>query len=120
MKDRRVERGRWGESVARRHLESMGWEIVAVNWRCRYGEIDIVALDGADLVFVEVRTRSSNRFGTAAESVDWRKQRKVRQVAAAFLAANSVCASRYRFDMISIRRSDGGQAPDLLHFRNAF
>ncbi|GAX91427.1 YraN family protein [Effusibacillus lacus] len=120
MKDRRVERGKWGEALARKHLESLGWQIVAMNWRCRSGEIDIVAQDGSCLVFVEVRTRSSTRFGFPAESVDWRKQRKVRQVASVFLASNRVCTSRTRFDMISIQMYENGQDPVLEHIQNAF
>ncbi|MFC4768682.1 YraN family protein [Effusibacillus consociatus] len=120
MTDTRKERGRLGEAIARQYLETKGWQILAVNWRCRIGEIDIVAEDGTCTVFVEVRTRSSTRFGTAVESVDWRKQRKVRQVAAAFLTANKVCTSRFRFDMISIQVYENGQDPVLEHIQNAF
>lgn len=120
MKDKRAERGRQGERLARMYLESKDWQILATNWRCRSGEIDIVAQDGNCLVFVEVRTRTSERFGTPAESVDWRKQRKLRQVAGVFLASQSVCAARIRFDMISIRMGENGQDPVLEHLQNAF
>jgi putative endonuclease len=107
--------------MARRYLETKGWRILAQNWRCRMGELDLVALDGNCVVFVEVRTRQSARFGTAAESVDWRKQKKVRQVAVAYLSSNRVfCAHRFRFDMISIQMPENGQAPVLEHIENAF
>lgn len=120
MRDRRVEKGRQAEAAARRHLEAKGWRILATNWRCGTGEIDIVAQDGGCLVFVEVRSRSSTRFGTAVESVDWRKRRKVRQAAVAFLAANRVCTPRFRFDIISIQVYGNGQDPVLEHIENAF
>ncbi|BCJ85236.1 YraN family protein [Effusibacillus dendaii] len=120
MKDQRLQTGRQGEQLAKRYLESQGWHIVATNWRCRAGEIDIVAQDGNCLVFVEVRTRTSNRFGSPSESVDWRKQKKIRQVASIFLSMNTVCVSRIRFDMISIRMVENGQTPALEHIENAF
>lgn len=120
MKDKRMERGRKGELLARQFLENKGWQILNANWRCRFGEIDLVAVDNDCLVFVEVRTRTSTRFGTPAESVDWRKQRKLRQVASAFLTSYSVCMSHIRFDMISVRMDENGTAPVLEHIQNAF
>jgi putative endonuclease len=62
--------GRFGEQLAVGHLETAGLEILARNWRCRQGELDIVARDGSQLVFVEVKTRSSRAFGSPAEAVD--------------------------------------------------
>ena len=67
--------GRYGEQCAADHLAAAGLEILARNWRCRAGELDIVARDGSQLVFVEVKTRSSLAFGTPAEAVDRRSRR---------------------------------------------
>lgn len=120
MKDLRKERGRFGEQLAREQLETKGWQIIALNWRCQLGEIDIVAWDNACLVFVEVRTRTSSRFGTPAESVDWRKQKKLRQLAIAFLATNPVGARSIRFDIISVQMTESRQDAKLAHIQNAF
>ena len=74
------------EEAAARFLAGNGLTIVARNYRTRFGEIDLVARDGASLVFVEVRLRSSARFGGAAASVDWRKRRRLESAARHFLA----------------------------------
>jgi putative endonuclease len=66
-------RGKYGERVAAQHLEAAGFEVLDRNWRCPQGELDIVARDGAALVFVEVKTRSSTKFGEPAEAVDRNK-----------------------------------------------
>ena len=80
--------GRFGEDTAAAHLERAGLSLVARNWRCREGEIDIVALDGELLVFCEVKTRSGLGFGSPAESVSLTKQRRLRVLAARWLGAN--------------------------------
>jgi putative endonuclease len=81
------------EEAAARFLAGKGLEIVARNYRTRFGEIDLVARDGASLVFVEVRLRSSMRFGGAAASVDWRKRQRLESAARHFLR---VAARRLR------------------------
>ena len=79
MDDRlRKEAGRAGEAAALAHLEQAGLQLVLRNFSCKRGEIDLVMLDGATLVLVEVRYRSSEHFGGAAASVTWRKQRRLR------------------------------------------
>lgn len=74
------------EEAAARFLAAKGLRILARNYRTRFGEIDLVASEGASLVFVEVRLRSSARFGGAAASVDWRKRRRLESAARHFLA----------------------------------
>jgi putative endonuclease len=113
--------GRSGEALACRHLEQSGHAIAARNWRCRLGEIDIVAFDGKTVVFVEVRTRRSpGRFGTPAESVDARKKARLRRLAQAWLMANGLDGETpVRFDVFDIRRTDGGQT-QIRHIRDAF
>ena len=82
MDDRlRKEAGRAGEAAALAHLEQAGLQLVLRNFSCKRGEIDLVMLDGATLVLVEVRYRSSEQFGGAAASVTWRKQRRLANVA---------------------------------------
>lgn len=83
--DPRHARGRLGEQLAAAYLRRNGYRVHETNYRCSYGEIDIVASEGDVLVFVEVRARSDTRPGAAAESIDRPKQRRLRMVAAAYL-----------------------------------
>ena len=94
--------GQAAEDAAVEYLRSQGLEIVLRNFRLRLGELDIVARDAQTLVIVEVRTRSSERFGGAAASVDYRKQNKLRRAAALLLQQRRDLASlRVRFDVIA-------------------
>ena len=77
--------GARGEAIAARYLQRAGYEIVTTNWRCRRGEIDLIARDGATLVFVEVRTRRSADLGSPEESITAAKQRRLRQLAELYL-----------------------------------
>ena len=70
--------GRWGEALAAEHLRRAGYQILAANWRSRFGEIDLIAADQNYLCFVEVKLRKSAAFGGAGEFVDRRKQNKLR------------------------------------------
>jgi len=112
-------RGAAGEALAARHLEQLGFRIVARNVHLRHAELDLIALDGAALVFIEVRLRGSTRFGSAAESVDARKQRRIARAAAELLAQGGLPRhSRVRFDVVAI---DAAVAPArICHLRDAF
>ena len=88
------------------------------NFRCRAGEIDLIALDGSTLVFVEVRSRRGDLVGTPFESVDPRKQARVTRVARHFLAARGFADRDVRFDVVGIRFDR--QPPALEHLRGAF
>lgn len=104
MDDRlRKEAGRAGETAALEHLQRAGLRLVLRNFRCKGGEIDLVMLDGATLVLVEVRYRSSEQFGGAAASVTWRKQRRLANAAEYLLLAHRELR-RYpaRFDVVAI------------------
>ena len=110
----RVALGRWGEDVAVRHLESLGYEVLERNWRCRHGEIDVVARLGAQLVFVEVKTRSGLGFGAPAESVTRLKVRRLRLLAGQWLQQSTQRWDATRIDVVSVlRRSD--QPPLVEH-----
>jgi len=107
-----------GEARAVAELERRGYAVVARRYRTRHGEIDIVARDGETVVFVEVKTKESAEFGTAAEAVTVRKQRRVISMAIDYLARNHLTSSPCRFDVIAI---DGvGEDAIVTHYRGAF
>lgn len=95
----RVEYGRWGEDLVARHYRRAGYEIVDRNWRCRAGEIDLVVGRPGLVVVCEVKTRRSAAYGGGAAAVDARKQRRLRRLAAAWLAAHDVGVVDVRFDV---------------------
>jgi len=99
--------GAFGERVAAAHLEAKGYRIRARNFRCREGEIDIVAEDGDCLVFVEVRTRRGDAFGTPAESVTVAKERRLLTVARAYLQEHPDVPANQRIDVVGIELSKG-------------
>lgn len=96
--------GRFGEQVAARHLAADGFVILARNWRCSEGEIDIVAADGETLVICEVKTRSGLRYGDPAEAVLEAKKLRLRRLALRWLAANGLTWRDIRFDVITVLR----------------
>jgi putative endonuclease len=121
-KDTRRTIGTAGEDAAAAYLESEGYTLLHRNWRCRSGEIDIVAGFEETIVFIEVRTRTSEgRFGTAAESVDMRKQLQVRSTAQVYLHTLKRFGYAVRFDVIALvlERESGG-IKDLKHIKAAF
>jgi len=99
--------GAFGERVAAAHLEAKGYRIRARNFRCREGEIDIVAEDGDCLVFVEVRTRRGDAFGSPAESVTAAKERRLLTVAKAYLQQHNDVPPNQRIDVVAVELSRG-------------
>jgi putative endonuclease len=115
--------GKWGERRAAKYLEAKGFTVLESNFRCRIGEIDIVAREGSDLVFAEVKTRADLLYGLPCEAVNERKQQQLARVAEAYLAMDAGragCAgtTRPRFDVIEILLI-GGRAW-IRHTREAF
>ncbi|GGB97909.1 YraN family protein [Cellulomonas carbonis] len=102
--------GRYGEGVAAAHLGRAGWEVLDRNWRGRAGEIDIVALDGEELVVVEVKTRSGDGFGHPAEAVTPVKLARLRRLAAEWLDAHDVRPRGVRIDVVAVRTARRGAA----------
>lgn len=96
--------GAHGERLAARRYEDHGYEVVARNWRCADGELDLVVRDDRRLVFVEVKTRSSDRFGHPAEAVTPAKQRRIRRLARRFCDDTGHRAPQLRFDVVAILR----------------
>ena len=74
-------RGRWGEEQAAGYLRRKGFQVTDVNWKCRFGEIDLIVEDGVYLCFVEVKLRKTAAYGSAAALVDWRTQQRLRPAA---------------------------------------
>ena len=102
MTDARRVLGAAGEARAARWYEARGYRILARNWRCREGELDLVAWRRGVLVVVEVKTRRSDRFGTPAEAVTPAKQQRLRGLALRYVAATGVRPASIRFDVVSI------------------
>lgn len=114
----RRSQGAEGEAIAARYLGLMGWRIVARNSHFRGGELDLVAIEGAVLVFVEVRARRTRTGPSASQSVTWRKQRFVAKAAQRWLYAHpSYAGWRCRFDVITVDLSAGQVR---VHHRAAF
>ncbi len=115
-----AKRGKEGEELALKFLKRSGYRIVERNYRCRYGEIDIIARDGEVLVFVEVKARTSGAFGLPVESVDARKQRHIINASTEYLARNGLTDTPARFDVVSVEMDGGGGDASMELVRNAF
>jgi putative endonuclease len=102
--------GDYGERLAERYLRDRGLAVIDRNWRCARGEIDLVARDGDCLVFCEVKTRRTARFGTPVEAVDRRKASRLRRLASAWLQDHDEHPTRIRIDVIGILRPAHGPA----------
>lgn len=111
--------GAYGERVAVTYLVSQGMALLDRNWRGTAGEVDIIARDGDDLVFCEVKTRRSDLFGTPAEAVVPAKVRRLRRLAAEWIRKSGVRPRQVRFDVISVRPQRSGPAR-VEHLRGAF
>ncbi|MBS9534193.1 YraN family protein [Mycobacterium sp. M1] len=111
-----AELGAFGEQVAVDHLIAQGFRILARNWRCRYGELDAVAVDptGSTVVFVEVKTRSGDGFGGLAYAVTERKLRRLRRLAGLWLAGSATHAPHVRIDVIGVRVGRR-RTPEITH-----
>lgn len=111
--------GAYGERVAVRYLTDRGMVLLDRNWRCPAGELDAVLREGDVIVFVEVKTRRSARFGTPAEALVPVKVVRLRQAAALWLARSGVHAREVRFDVVSVLPRPSGPAT-VEHLRGAF
>ncbi len=102
MRTARQGLGRRGEDLAASYLVARGYRILERNYRCSVGEVDLVAMDADCLVFVEVRTRRGDDWGTPEESVDGPKQKKLAQVAAHYLDTHNAADSNWRIDLVAV------------------
>jgi putative endonuclease len=114
----RAEIGALGERLAVEHLQSLGLRVLTCNWRCRYGELDVIAADDVSriAVFVEVKTRTSDKFGGVEQAVTPEKVRRLRRLAGLWLAAQDGSWSEVRIDVVGVRigrRRD----PEITHLQ---
>jgi putative endonuclease len=116
--DGRRETGESGESIAVKSLKKNGYKIIEQNYRCKLGEIDIIARDGCVLVFIEVKARRTDEFGGPKWAVTPRKQRKISMVALKYLKDTEQMGNKARFDVVAIRLLPGD--PDVEIIKNAF
>lgn len=113
--------GRWGESQVAEELRRKGYRILAANWRCRMGEIDLIAAKGSYICFVEVKLRKDDSFAQAREFVDHRKQEKIKRTAQFYLAYHET-QLQPRFDVAEIYAPQGTETkkPRTVYVENAF
>lgn len=113
--------GRWGEELAGKFLERKGYRVCFRNWKCCFGELDLVAEGHGYICFVEVKLRKSSTYGAAGEAVDRRKQQRLRTTAQLYLLQRPT-ALQPRFDVVTIEAPQGmdTEAPKVHHIENAF
>ena len=113
-------RGVEGEQLACDFLEKRGYEIVARNFNCRSGEVDVIARDGATTVFVEVKERRGTSHGAGYDAVTYEKRTRIVRAARLFASQHGLEEQPLRFDVISIQHRAEGGAPDVRHDAGAF
>ena len=113
--------GPWGEALAAEYLKKKRYRIVACNYKCRFGEIDLIARTRKEIVFVEVKLRKASDYVQAREYVGWQKQNRIRTTAAVWLQTNPT-ELQPRFNVIEIYAPQGMQteSPEIIHLEDAF
>jgi putative endonuclease len=111
--------GRRGEDAAARFLKRLGYVILARGHRDNIGEIDLIAVDGRTLVFIEVKTRTSHDAGHPADAVDDAKQRRLTRLALSYMKRHDLLDCKARFDVVAVTWPNRGR-PIIEHFQNAF
>jgi putative endonuclease len=112
--------GERGERRAARHLRRQGYKIVATRRRLRYGEIDLVAVDGQTVVFVEVKTRRTDGGIRPVDAIDHVRRHRMTRAATAFLKSHDLLAYPARFDIVEVIWPPGARRPTIRHHQNAF
>jgi len=119
MKNRKQSLGRWGEKQAAAYLTQQNYHILEMNTRTPYGEIDLIASKDGVIVFVEVKTRTSNAYGLPEESINPRKQAHILSSAQHYIQEHPELEGSWRIDVISILSSGSPHSPRITHFENA-
>jgi putative endonuclease len=112
--------GTRAENAAARFLKKLGYRILVRNFTCDLGELDLIALDGATLVFVEVRSTEEAEGSRPAESVNVAKQKRLTRLALYFLQKKRLLDRAARFDVLTVSWPEGRRDPVIEHFKNAF
>jgi putative endonuclease len=116
---KRRDTGNYGEKLARDFLKEKGYHIMSTNYRCPHGEIDIIASDKSCLVFVEVRAKKSNTFGTPEESITTKKMGKLRDTANHYLQNNDNPLPQWRIDFVGVELDRKGKLSQIEHIEYA-
>jgi len=114
----RLALGKLGEDLAVKKVKRLGYKKIIRNYRCPFGEVDLIARDGETLVFIEIKTRKSKSTGIAKEAVDERKRRQLSKVALAYMKSHGCFETRARFDVVAV--SFEGDGPQIEVVKNAF
>lgn len=114
----KISLGKKGEELALSYLKSKKYKIIEKNVRNRFGEIDIIAKDQGTLVFIEVKTRTSEAFGSPIQGINERKKERLRQLATRYIAENGLIEQEVRFDVLGILQT--GKETKIEHIPNAF
>ena len=118
MTRERLQLGELGEDLALQRIRALGYRKILRNYRCPLGEIDLIAMDGDTLVFIEIKTRKGRSVGYAKEAVNARKQRQLSKVALAYMKSNNCHDVRARFDVVAVCVGQG--EPEIQVIKNAF
>ena len=119
MANPRLRLGNWGERVARNLLADKGYRVLDTGFRCTWGEVDIVARDGDELVFVEVRTRRGAALGTPQESVTRVKAGRLIATAQSYIEERGITGADWRIDLVSIVLDVSGRVQEISHLTHA-
>ena len=114
----RIRTGKKGEDIAVDYLDRVGYQILNRNYRCLFGEVDIVAMDGDTVVFIEVKSRRSERFGDPQMAVGLEKQKKLSRIALKYLDDRRLYPCNARFDVVAVKLLPAGNQVEII--RNAF
>jgi putative endonuclease len=117
---KRLSLGRRAESLAAEHLESLGYTILARNWRRPEGELDLVVGKDSVCVFVEVRSRTGVERGHPLETIDARKRSRVRRAALMYIDAERPATTAFRFDVVGVTFWPDGSPPEVVYLEDAF
>ncbi len=112
--------GIYGEDIAVKYLEAKGYAILTTNYRCKMGEIDIIAADGNTIVFIEVKTRSTDKYGQPREFVNHSKQNKIIKTALHYIVNKNLTDYMSRFDIVDILVDKNGRSNNITLIKNAF
>lgn len=120
MSHQRLDLGKLGEDLALQHILQQQYQIIQRNFRCKTGEIDIIAKDRHIVVFIEVRAKTSDAYGPAYNMVTPSKHKQVKRVALHYISQQNLINTQFRFDVIGITFQPGSDDYQLDHIQNAF
>ncbi|MGH4119949.1 YraN family protein [Clostridium sp.] len=120
MKAHNSDIGALGEDIAETHLKNVGYVIKEKNFRCKCGEIDLIAVNSGYICFIEVKTRYGTKFGLPAESVNYAKQKKLHKTAQVYISYKNIADSNFRFDVIEVLLNSNNNDFLVNHIEDAF